>query len=89
MDCDARCWLLAAGGRVRTGCDVPFVVRLAAGFAQPGRLRQNGRMLLYRYSADGLEPVDRTSLAAEKIRERQGCSARCGSESMSWAMTCW
>jgi hypothetical protein len=27
---------------------------------------------LYRYSAVGLEPVDRTSLAAEKIRERQG-----------------
>lgn len=31
-----------------------------------------GDMPLYRYSAAGLEPVDRTSLAAEKIRERQG-----------------
>ncbi len=33
---------------------------------------QNGGGPLYRYSAAGLEPVDRTSLAAEKIRERQG-----------------
>jgi hypothetical protein len=28
-------------------------------------------MPLYRHSAAGLDPVDRTSLAAEKIRERQ------------------
>jgi len=29
-------------------------------------------MPLYRYSSGSLDPVDRTSLAAEKIRERQG-----------------
>src|SRR6266849_103872 len=30
-----------------------------------------GAMPLYRYSSGSLDPVDRTSLAAEKIRERQ------------------
>src|SRR5262245_27380702 len=30
-----------------------------------------GAMPLYRYSSGGLEPVDRTSLAREKIRERR------------------
>lgn len=30
-----------------------------------------GAMALYRYSSGSLEPVDKTSLAAEKIRERQ------------------
>lgn len=57
-------------GSVRAG-PVPGAGKRSSECRLVPLLVQNGTMPLYRYGATGLEAVDRTSLAAELIRERQ------------------
>jgi hypothetical protein len=45
-----------------------MALKISPGLSSQARM---GAMALYRYSSGSLDPVDRTSLAAEKIRERQ------------------